>query len=37
LRAVGYDVTYEEFTGGHEVPAGIVRRAMGWLSPPAAE
>jgi predicted esterase len=36
LRAMGYDVTYEEFTGGHEVPDRIVRRAVRWL-PPAGE
>ncbi|WP_229075902.1 alpha/beta hydrolase [Actinoplanes sp. DH11] len=31
LRTSGYDVTYEEFRGGHEVPDDIVRRASAWL------
>jgi phospholipase/carboxylesterase len=31
LRGSGYDVTYEEFRGGHEVPDDIVRRAAAWL------
>ncbi|GIF09053.1 serine esterase [Actinoplanes siamensis] len=31
LRQPGYDVTYEEFPGGHDVPAGIVARALDWL------
>jgi predicted esterase len=30
LRALGYDVTYDEFDGGHDVPDSIVRRAMDW-------
>jgi predicted esterase len=33
LRAMGYDVTYEEFAGAHEVPTDVVRRAAAWLSP----
>jgi predicted esterase len=33
LRAIGYDVTYEEFAGGHEVPARLVQQAAAWLSP----
>ncbi|MEU7924166.1 phospholipase [Micromonospora sp. NPDC049801] len=32
LRGIGYDVTYEEFTGGHELPAEIRARATGWLT-----
>ncbi|WP_433539065.1 alpha/beta hydrolase [Micromonospora sp. CA-249363] len=32
LRGIGYDVTYEEFPGGHELPAGIRARATGWLT-----
>ncbi len=31
LRQSGYDVTYEEFPGGHVVPDDIVRRAATWL------
>jgi phospholipase/carboxylesterase len=31
LRAAGYDVTYEEFDGGHAVPPGLIRRALRWL------
>ena len=32
LRDEGYDVTYQEFDGGHEVPDAIVRDAFVWLS-----
>jgi len=31
LRAGGYDVTYEEFDGGHVVPPHLGRRALDWL------
>jgi predicted esterase len=31
LRAMGYDVTYEEFAGGHEVPGQLVQQAAAWL------
>jgi predicted esterase len=31
LRGAGYDVTYEEFRGGHAVPDDIVRQAAAWL------
>lgn len=31
LRALGYDATYDEFDGGHEVPDAIVHRAVSWL------
>ncbi|MEV0804811.1 phospholipase [Micromonospora sp. NPDC050200] len=31
LRALGYDVTYDEFDGGHDVPDSTVRRAVDWL------
>lgn len=27
----GYDVTYEEFAGGHEVPAAISESALDWF------
>ncbi|TDB73888.1 alpha/beta hydrolase [Micromonospora sp. KC721] len=31
LRMLGYDVAYDEFDGGHEVPESIVRRSVRWL------
>ena len=31
LRDAGYDVTYEEFDGGHIVPPELIRRAIRWL------
>ena len=31
LRQGGYEVAYQEFVGGHEVPARIVERATNWL------
>lgn len=31
LRGAGYDVTYEEFDGGHEVPAAISESALDWF------
>jgi phospholipase/carboxylesterase len=30
LRAAGYDVVYDEFEGGHEVPPERVRAALDW-------
>jgi predicted esterase len=30
LSAAGYDVTYEEFDGGHVVTPGLVTAALGW-------
>ena len=30
LRTIGYDVRYEEFEGGHEVPAGIAAVGFDW-------
>lgn len=32
LMDEGYDVTYREFDGGHEVPEAIAREAFAWLS-----
>jgi phospholipase/carboxylesterase len=31
LRRAGYDVTYEEFEGGHAVTPELRRRALQWL------
>jgi predicted esterase len=31
LRAMGHDVTYEEFAVGHEVPTHLVRQAAAWM------
>jgi phospholipase/carboxylesterase len=31
LRGAGYDVTYEEFDGGHTVPAAIAQAALAWF------
>lgn len=31
LRVAGYDVTYEEFDGGHNVPREITDRAFDWF------
>ncbi|MFW3172495.1 alpha/beta hydrolase [Geodermatophilus sp. CPCC 206100] len=37
LAAAGYDVTYEEFDGGHVVPPDLVTAALdSWLGRPAA-
>jgi predicted esterase len=33
LEDAGYDVTYEEFDGGHTVPDSIQRTAVDWLDP----
>ena len=32
LRARGYDATFREFEGGHQVPADIATEALRWLS-----
>jgi phospholipase/carboxylesterase len=34
LRNAGYDVTYQEFNGGHEVPAAISEAALEWFLAP---
>ncbi len=36
LRQAGYDVRYEEFDGGHVVPADLVTAAVDWWTGPAA-
>jgi phospholipase/carboxylesterase len=36
LRAQGYDVTYREFDGTHEVPPDVAREALLWLERPAS-
>ncbi|MEU4780571.1 phospholipase [Micromonospora sp. NPDC023633] len=33
LRSLGYDVTYDEFPGPHEIPETIRTRATTWLTP----
>lgn len=37
LQKRGYDVTYREFDGGHEVPAAIAREGMQWVAAVPAE
>src|SRR4051794_137843 len=37
LRRVGYDITYEEFDGGHVVPPDLASRAAAWLASPAQQ
>ncbi|MEU6077654.1 phospholipase [Micromonospora sp. NPDC047074] len=32
LRALGHDVTYDEFAGPHEVPSDVRARAAAWLA-----
>lgn len=32
LKQQGYDVTFREFNGVHEVPAGVAREAMHWMT-----
>jgi phospholipase/carboxylesterase len=32
LRSRGYDVTYREFEGGHQMPTEIVTEAMRWIA-----
>jgi predicted esterase len=31
LREDGYDVTYEEFVGGHQVPRVVSEQALDWF------
>ena len=31
LRAQGYDVTFREFDGGHEVPQAIAQEGLAWI------
>lgn len=32
LKTQGYDVTYREFAGGHDVPAAVAREGMRWAA-----
>ena len=32
IRSMGYDVTFREFNGRHEVPAEVAREAMRWMA-----
>jgi predicted esterase len=34
LRGQGYDVTYEEFDGGHGIPAAVLAKALDWAGLP---
>jgi phospholipase/carboxylesterase len=34
LKARGYDVTFREFDGDHEIPAEIAREGLSWISSP---
>jgi phospholipase/carboxylesterase len=34
LRPRGYDITFREFDGGHEMPEGVVTDAMRWVAAP---
>jgi len=31
LRAAGYEVTFQSFTGGHELPPPMIRRTVDWI------
>ncbi len=31
LRRAGYDVTYQEFAGGHEIPAAVFEASLDWF------
>ena len=37
LQHSGYDVTYAEFEGGHEVPRSVLRGAVEWLAATSAD
>jgi len=32
LNARGYDVTFREFNGGHEIPASVQAEGLGWIA-----
>jgi phospholipase/carboxylesterase len=32
IQRAGYDVTYQEFEGGHTVPPEIAEAALGWFT-----
>ena len=32
LRRLGYEVTFREFDGGHEMPADVARDGMRWAA-----
>ena len=32
LRSMGYDVTFREFEGRHEMPAEVAREGLQWLA-----
>jgi predicted esterase len=35
LRSMGYDVTFKEFDGRHELPPDIAMEALKWVTAPA--
>jgi len=37
LQKRGYNVTFREFAGGHEVPAAIAREGLAWVAQPAKQ
>ena len=32
LKAAGYDVTFREFDGDHEIPADVAREGLSWMA-----
>jgi phospholipase/carboxylesterase len=37
LQKRGYDVTFREFNGGHEVPSAIAHEGLAWVAQPAKQ
>jgi predicted esterase len=31
LKSYGYDVTFREFDGDHEIPADVAREGLSWV------
>jgi predicted esterase len=34
LKARGYDVTFREFDGNHEIPPAVAREGLQWVAAP---